>query len=173
MKKGLIVIVLMLMLFISVFSVELVNDYRGIKKFEYKVTSPDEIFYYGAEINSAGGENEVKTWTTKRFPADIELSESEVLSASVGSSFMILMNPIYTQILTSLDMESMSLGFFFGFDIKDEGMEQVGRWVGKKVALMQGGEKILSWVISEEIGMVLKTEMYEDNITIELVDFVK
>lgn len=173
MKKTIMIFSLLVFIVISSFSVMLIEDYRNLKSFEYRVTTDEETFFYGAEIKKAGSDYEVKTWTTKKFPYDVELTESDIFASSIGSSFVMLFNPFYSQILASLDIDSLSLGFFFGFKVVDEGMEQVGKWNGKKISLQQDGEKILTWVINEDLGLVLKTTFIEDNTVIELVELTK
>jgi len=81
------------------------------------------------------------------------------------------LNPIFNAALESVDLQNPAAFNYFGMQLKYEGMETVGKWTGKKFTLYVSNQPMMTWVISDQIKMSLKTIYHEEELMMELVSF--
>ncbi len=171
MKKCLCTAVILVAIVSALFASVLLEDFRSIRSFEYKITSPEGVFYYGARVEKKGNVNELTTFARRTLDATEEIKMDEIFSTSFGNWFILFLNPIFNAALESVDLQNPMTLSFFGMQLKYEGTETVGRWTGKKYTLYGSGEPMMTWVIDEKIKMSIKTVLHDEGLTLELVNF--
>ncbi|HPE70307.1 MAG TPA: hypothetical protein P5560_13375 [Thermotogota bacterium] len=173
MKRFLWVLLFSVLLGSLAFASPLLEDLRQIKSFEYKVTTPEGSFFYGASIERQGSNYQLTTWGKQLLPAGDEITLDDVFSTSYGNWFMLFLNPMFNAAMEMIDMDNPQTLSYFGMQVKYEGQERVNQWTGSKFTLYTGSEPAISWVINDDIQMSIKTTMHEENLVMELVSFQK
>lgn len=86
---------------------------------------------------------------------------------------MFFMNPMSMMLMSYLDFEEMLPMKIMGFGtIRYEGEEKVGKYKGQKVVLYDEEKKpVFSWVINPEMPLVIKSVLYDENMTLTLLDY--
>ena len=171
MKKLLCTVLILLAAISALFATVLIEDFRNVRSFEYKVTTPDGIFFYGASVVKKGNAYELTTYGKQTLDASEEITLEQIFSTSYGNWFIMFLNPIFNAALESVDLQNPMAMSYFGMQLKYEGTETVGRWTGKKFTLYASGDPVMTWVISDQIKMSLKTIYHEEELMMELVSF--
>ena len=171
MKKLLCTVLILLAAISALFATVLIEDFRNVRSFEYKVTTPDGIFFYGASVVKKGNAYELTTYGKQTLDASEEITLEQIFSTSYGNWFIMFLNPIFNAALESVDLQNPAAFNYFGMQLKYEGMETVGKWTGKKFTLYVSNQPMMTWVISEQIKMSLKTIYHEEELMMELVSF--
>jgi hypothetical protein len=173
MKRGLVMLLVLISVVSGLFATVLVEDFRNVRSFEYKVTTPEGEFYYGANIVKTGNSYELTTYGRQTLSGTEEITLEQIFSTTYGNWFMLFLNPIFNAALEMVDINNPTALNYFGMQLKYDGMETVGKWTGKKFTLYAGGGPMMSWVINEQLQMSIKTVYYEENLTMELISFSK
>ncbi len=172
MKKIAVVGMMLVVLVVVGVAYDAITDYRQIRSFTYKIVSSDGELYYGMEISPKGDQYELKTTQTHMVPGDKPIEMDQVMGFFSAAWIYVMINPFYTMLLNQLDLDSPQL-MLMGLQIQRGEPQQVGPWTGETFALISQGQKMLTWVLNPSIGLPLKTIFHQEQISMELVDFVQ
>ncbi len=172
MKKIAAVGLLLVVMVVVGVAYDAITDYRQIRSFTYKIVSGDGELYYGMEITPKGDQYELKTIQTRLVPGHTPIEMDQVMGFFSAAWIYVMVNPFYTMLLNQLDLDTPQL-MLMGLQIQRGEPQQVGPWTGEAFTLINQGQKMLTWILSSSIGLPLKTIFHQEQITMELVEYVQ
>lgn len=155
-----------------------IEDYRELSYVSYKITYDDygEMKAMIVEMSITKKEDGYTLTTSNTWDQNMDdpIDMSTMFGQSMGFLFMGMLNPMYSFLYESFDLEELIPTRIMGFGtIKYEGTEVVGKYEGTKVILYdENKEPSMSWVINKDVPIALKTETIQDSpMIIELIDY--
>ena len=177
--KKFILLALVALIAVAAFSWQQIEDYRELELVSYKLDYDEygemKTIYISMEIEKTEDGYRISTTNTWDYNTDDVIDPSYLFTQSVGYMFISVLNPMYTFLFESFDLEELIPTRIMGFGtIKYEGTEQVGKYEGTRVVLYnEDKEPSIAWVINKDIPLALKTESFQDgnNMVVELLDY--
>ncbi len=170
-KKVLLGIILTLS--VCLFAYEATLNLLNFKSFTYKVITEDREIMAGFTSEKTKNGYEVTHWSKFVVPEGEEMDYDYFATSYLAAIFTFVYNPAYTSFFGMIDLDNPTTLNMYGIKIVYEGEEKVGKYVGKKFTYYVNEKPLITWVISKQVPLVLKSIIHESNYKFELVDFQK
>ncbi|MDI3472073.1 MAG: hypothetical protein PWQ48_354 [Thermotogaceae bacterium] len=174
MTKKIFLLIVFLLISIGYLYSNALFDIRTFEYIEYKVNYENQIFYYRISLIKKGSEYEVTTSTRFSIPGGTEeLTLDDIAGSTYASYILYFFNPAYEEFLNLVNLQNPETLEMYGIVVKYEGTEKVGKYQGEKFTLIINDEPQITWIISKNLKMLLKVELPQGDVSMELVDFKK
>jgi|GEM_PF-320357 len=166
---------LLVSLSVCLFAANVTVKLTDFKSFTYKIITEDkQEVLAGVTCEKTKQGYEVTHWSKFIVPSDKEeLTYDYFATSYLAALFAFVYNPAYVSFFGMIDVDNPTTLSMYGLRIAYEGEEKIGRYVGKRFTYYASDKPVITWVLSKDVPLVLKSIIHESGYTFELVDFQK